>query len=147
MKFDFIALSMGCAAVCWVSVFFVVGIYFFVKKSLATRSVLLKNHLNTSSAPFSALSWHLLKKEVWKDKNLPTLCPTFTAIRVLLIYNTGFSSEKSMCFPINTFYLSHCHIFVLFLLIRTDIKLPSTLSQTTEALELMHVLSHFICFN
>ena len=29
--------------------------------------------------------------------------PTFTAIMVPLIYNTDSSTEKAMCFPINTF--------------------------------------------
>ena len=67
--------------------------------SLATRSILLDNSLNTSSAHLPALSWHIFKIEVWKDK-VPTLCQSLLWLGqslVFLICNTDFSTEKVMC--------------------------------------------------
>ena len=112
-KFYFIALPVRPPGVWSVSAPFVVGIYFFVKTldshwpwytaSLATKSVLL-NHLNTSSAHLSALSWQLFKREVWKDK-VPTLYQPLLRLGALLIYNKGFFTEKAMRFLIKIFSL------------------------------------------
>ena len=104
-KFDFIALPVRCPGVCSFSTPFVVGIYFFAKKldshcawyiaSLATRSMLLDNRRNTSSAHVSALSWHLFKREVLKDK-LPTLCQPLLQLGCFLS-TTYTSLQKKKC--------------------------------------------------
>ena len=108
-KFGFIALPVRCPGVCSVSAPFVVGIYFFVKTldshcawyiaSQATRSMLLDNRLNTSSAHVSALSWHFFKREVLKEKT-PTLCQPLLRLGCFLS-----TTEKEMRFSIKTFSL------------------------------------------
>ena len=68
--------------------------------SLATRSMLLDNRLNISPAHFSALSRHLFKIEVWKDKALALFQP-------LLQLGCYLSTTQTSppCFVNNTFSL------------------------------------------
>ena len=62
---------------------------------MATRSMLLDNCLNTSSAHLSALSWHLFKREVSKDK-LTTLCQPLLRLGWFLS-KTYTSLQKKKC--------------------------------------------------
>ena len=104
-KFDLIALSVRRAGVFSVSVPFVIGIHFFVKKldshwpwyiaSLVTKSMLLDDRLNASSAHLSTHSWHLFKIEVWKDK-VPNLCQSLQRLGWFLS-TTRTSPQKKQC--------------------------------------------------